>query len=161
MFEEFDEKNKNLADEVKTNEEEHKFENVPDGTYEVKIDDMSLTMSKKNQPMLMVKFKILPKQKYAGRYIFMYKLCNTAPLINMVRGFLSSLTPKGDNHISIGYTTMTQLEEDIDALFTGIDGAYEYQLDVFTNDKGFTNYKITDIFAAEQPTVEESLPFES
>ncbi|PFT87008.1 hypothetical protein COK81_21880, partial [Bacillus thuringiensis] len=49
------------------------FEKVPDGQYEVAIEKMELTESKKGDPMLMIWFNIVDGE-FEGQKIFYYKV---------------------------------------------------------------------------------------
>ncbi len=153
-FSQFDDKvdeefNKAVEEAEKENGEK-KFEELPDGKYEVVISDMIIKKSKKDEWMLQVTFKVIQGQ-YEKRLAWAYFLLRPQN-VHFANVFLRSL----ESGIDVKYHTQKQYAELIDNILITITGSKEYGLEIKTNDKGFRNYKIIKVFDVKQ---DDEVPF--
>lgn len=123
---------------------------VPAGQYEVKIVKLEIGESRNHQPMAKVWFKIVAGE-YAGQMIFMNQVLTSAFAVKKFNDFLSSL----HSDIPVVFEDYIQYGALMDAIYNAIDMVHEYALEyVDKNDKGFSEYTITDVY-----DVEGDLPF--
>lgn len=134
----------NDVEEATKNPGQRNYKEVPLGNYEVKIEKMELTESKKGAPMLSVWFGVL-NGEYKGSKIFMNQVCNQGFQIGIVNEFLRSL----DSDIEIPkFTSYDALNDTILDVYEAIDGKLEYGLKYSENKKGFKLFEIVDVFDA-------------
>lgn len=128
------------------------FEPIPDGQYEVEVEVMELTTSKAGDPMLKIWFKVL-EGEYEGQRIFYNKV----------------MQPQNDRAFGLQVHQNNELlralwdcEKD-DVKFTGfedyadlvldihedIEGKFEYLLKKETDDKGYDQFEIEEVFEVE------------
>lgn len=118
------------------------FKEVPVGQYEVKIDKMELTESKKGDPMVSVWFKVLAGE-YEGSRIFMNQVVNQGFQIHIVNTFLRSL----DTGLEIGFEDFEQYGNLLLDVMEKIDAQkLEFALDYGKTSKGFNTYEITEVY---------------
>lgn len=145
IWDKFDEKIdlEGLKEDVKDAQENGgSFEEVPFGTYEVKVEKMELKESKKGDPMVSIWFKVL-EGKHKNGIIFYNQLVSQGFGIHMALEFLRSMEIKDDIQFeSYGQfdVLLVLLEEESKKL--------EFALEYGQNNKGFNTYKITDVFDA-------------
>lgn len=125
------------------------FEDLPKGKYEVEITNMELKPTKeKGYPMLAVSFKVL-EGEYKNRLIFMNQVVimgdkNDAIRLKVANSFLQSL----DSGVAINFESVRGYEELIGAIYDSIkQKGLEYLLELGER-KGFTTYKIVEVFEA-------------
>lgn len=138
---------KSLADEVaeaEANGETGGFEEVPHGTYDVEINKRELKLSKNNNPMLSVWFKVLAGDE-KGRLIFMNQVVTQKFQVHICNDFLRSL----DSGIDVKFTDFGQYEQLIMDIHEAIDGKLEYGLKYGVTKKGFNTFEITDVYETE------------
>lgn len=129
------------AEVAKASELTTEYGEIPLGEYEVKIERLELTESKKGSPMLSVWFKIV-EGVYKGQMIFMNQVLTQAFQIHICNEFLRSLETDQDVHFD-GYQ---QYSEMVYAAFDFINNNhYEYAL-AYGEKKGFKTFKITEVF---------------
>lgn len=117
------------------------FEDVPFGKYEVKINKLELTKSKKDSPMLSVWFEIINNETYNGRLIFMNQLVTEGFQIHIANEFLRSL--KTDENVEFkGYSAYNILILNIYEKIAD----NEYELEYKENKKGFKTFKIIQMY---------------
>jgi hypothetical protein len=122
-------------------------EEVPHGTYEVKIEKLELVESKKGDPMVTCWMRIL-KGDFKNSIIFMNQVITQGFQIHIANEFLRSL----DSSIDIppkyfeGYEAYADLLMDI---HEDIDGQLEYLLKYDQNNKGYNTFEIVEVFEAE------------
>lgn len=125
------------------------FKDVPHGSYEVEIDRLELTETKKTgKPMASCWMKIVSDGEFKGQRIFMNQVIAQGFQIHIMNAFLRSLLPDGSG-IEVtfeGYARYNDLLMDIAEY---IDGKYEYGLEYGQNNKGFDTFQITDVFELE------------
>lgn len=119
------------------------FKEVPHDKYEIKIEKLELSVSKKGDPMLTCWMKIL-EGEYEGSMIFMNQVVTRAFQIHIANEFLRSL---GTQH-NVEFESYSQYANLILDIAEAIDGTYEYLVDYGEN-KGFNTFKIEDIFEVE------------
>ena len=128
------------------------YEEVPEGEYEVEVNKMELTQSKKGDPMLTIWFKIVSGD-YEGQLIFYNGVMQ--PQNDRAWGFqvhrnnqmLRSLWNKGKDDVKFnGFADYASL---VDEIFDDIDGNFEYVLEKKKDKKGFDQYKILEVFELE------------
>lgn len=119
------------------------FEDVPKGSYEVKITKLELTQSKKGDPMLSVWFQIINGQ-YKDRLIFMNQLVLQGFQIHTANEFLRSLQTN-ENVEFKGYSNYNIIILNIYEKIVN----NEYELEYGENKKGFKTFKIVKIFDTE------------
>lgn len=121
------------------------FEDVPKGTYEVRVSKMELkecgSEKHKGEPMFTASFEII-RGDYKKRLIFMNQLISEGFQIHIVNEFLKSM------------------DTDVEVAFNGDYGDYndmildvleecaklEFVLEYGENKKGFNTYKIVEVF---------------
>lgn len=122
-------------------ENKMEFKEVPEGKYEVKIDKMELSESKKGRPMLTVWMKIL-EGEYKGQLIFYNQVVDMGFGLHNANEFLRSL----DSGLDVTFENFRQYGNLIMDIHEAIDGKLEYGLKYGKNSKGYNTYEITDVF---------------
>lgn len=117
------------------------YDEVPLGEYEVKIEKMELTTSKKGSPMVTVWFKILAGA-FSGQMIFMNQVITKGFQIHIVNEFLRSL----ESGIDVTFESYAQYDQLIFDIFNSLE-AVEFAL-AYGEKKGFKTFTITDSFEA-------------
>ena len=143
-FEEFDKKFdlEGLKNDIEdANNNTPNYEEVPAGTYEVKIEKLELTTSKTNKPMVKAQFRILAGD-HAKQCIFMNQLVDEGFKIHIMNEFLKSL----ESDMEVYFDSFSQYNELILDIHECIDGKLEYLLEYGENKKGFKTYTIKEIF---------------
>lgn len=120
------------------------FEEVPNGTYEVRVNKMELTTSKKGDPMFTCWFKILSGE-FKDQLIFMNQVITQGFQIHIVKEFLRSL----DSTFDVDFESYTQFEQLVLDIAEEIDGALEYALKYGETSKGFPTFEIEEVFEVE------------
>lgn len=124
------------------------YEDLPDGTYEVKVEKLELRESKKGDPMFTAQFKVLAGE-YKGRFIWMNQVITRAFQIHTVNDLLRSLLadlPTPEVRFDGNYAHYNNLIMDV---AEAIDGTFEYALNYSTNDKGYKVFEIDEVFDAK------------
>ena len=118
------------------------FPEIPAGRYEVSIEKMEIKESKAGDPMLAVQFKILAGQ-YAKSYLFFNQVLNLDFQIHIANEFLRSL----DTGIDVKFKDYSQYNDLVLDIHEKIqtDGL-EFGLKYSKTDKGYPEFKITDVF---------------
>lgn len=140
---EFD--NEALRDEVKKATENGgsgEYREVPTGDYEVEIEKLECTSSKKGDPMVTVWFNIL-EGDFEGSKIFMNQLITKGFQIHIVNEFLRSLGTDND----VEFKTFSQYEELINKIFDDLDSdGLEYRLKYGKSKKGYPTFEIKEVY---------------
>lgn len=140
---EFD--NEALRDEVKEATENGgsgEYREVPTGDYEVEIEKLECTSSKKGDPMVTVWFNIL-EGDFEGSKIFMNQLITKGFQIHIVNEFLRSLGTDND----VEFKTFSQYEELINKIFDDLDSdGLEYRLKYGKSKKGYPTFEIKEVY---------------
>ncbi len=137
-----------LADEVKEAADNPRtYREVPHDKYEVEVNKMELTESKKGDPMVTVWFKVLTGE-YKGSLIFMNQVVTQGFQIHIVNEILRQMTAECEG-MNIEFKTYKQYGELIMDVHEAIDGNFEFGLDYAEGKKGFSTYEITDVYVLE------------
>lgn len=122
------------------------FKEVPHGSYEVAIDKLELTETKKTgKPMASCWMKIVSDGEFKGQRIFMNQVITQGFQIHIMNAFLRSLLPEWSN-IDVEFTGYADYNDLLLDITEYVDGKFEYGLEYGKNDKGFDTFQITDIF---------------
>lgn len=126
------------------------FAEVPEGTYEVKVEKMELGETGANaknpgMPMVKIWFKILSGD-FKNSMIFFNRVImgtsNDGFMIHSTNEFLRSL----ESEIDVVFESYSQYAQMLLDIHENIDGWLEYALEYGENAKGFKTYKITEVF---------------
>ena len=145
IWEKFDKKidTKGLKEDIKQAQENGgEREEVPCGTYEVKVEKIELKESKKCDPMVTIWFRILAGD-FKNSIIFYNQVITQGFQIHMCNELLKSL----DTGVIVQFDSYSQYNEVLMDVAEGTKGL-EYALEYGENKKGYSTYKITDIFEA-------------
>lgn len=146
IWEKFDKSidTKGLKKDVKEAQENGgNYEEVPYGTYEVKVEKIEMRESKNGDPMVTIWFKIIAG-KFKNSIIFYNQVINKGFQIHLCDELLRSL----DTGVNVEFDTYAQYNEVLmDVAESSQD--LEYALEYGENKKGYPTYKITDVFEAE------------
>lgn len=122
------------------------FKDVPHGSYEVAIDKLELTETKKTgKPMASCWMKIVSDGEFKGQRIFMNQVITQGFQIHIMNDFLRSLLPDGLG-VGVEFTGYAEYNDLLLDIAEFVSGKYEYGLEYGENNKGFDTFKITDIF---------------
>jgi len=118
------------------------FEELPLGTYAVKVDRMELKPSKKNDPMVSIWFKVIEGQNQ-NRLIFYNRVINQAFGIHMANEFLRSMGVSAN----IEFESYAQYANLLLDLSEEIEQAgLTYDLEVSEGKNGYREYKILEVY---------------
>lgn len=151
IFDKFNAKfgGKDLAKQVKEQEsapkEKKEFEEVPYGTYEVKIEKMEIKPNKNDVPMFTCWFKVVQGKQKNGM-IFMNQNIEQAFQIHIVDEFLRSLGTSYDVEFNGDYADYNDMILDIHEEIKR--DKLEFLLDYNVNSKGFNTFKIEEVYEA-------------
>lgn len=145
LWDEFDEKIdvEGLAADAKEAAENGggNFKEVPLGNYEVEINKLELTKSKKGDPMLSIWFKIVTGE-YKGSLIFYNQVMSQGFGIHNANEMLRSL----DSGVEVEFVSFKKYHKMLLDIVEAIDGNLEYELKYDKNSKGYNTYEIKDVF---------------
>lgn len=118
------------------------YEEVPTGEYEVEIEKLELTESKKGDAMLSVWFNIL-EGKYANSKLFMNQVVTEGFQFHLANEFLQSL----DTGVKVKFETFSQYANMIDDVFEKVDAeGLQYLLKYSKTKKGYPRYTIEEVY---------------
>lgn len=145
---------KALEEDVKEVEENGggDYKDVPEGQYEVAVEKMELTESKKGDPMLTIWFTIL-EGEYEKQKIFyngvMQPQNDNAFGIQVHRNneMLRALWDCEKDDVK--FKSFKDYAELILDIHEDIDGQFEYLLSKITDKKGYDQYDIVEVFEVE------------
>lgn len=120
------------------------FKEVPLGEYEVRVNQMELTTSKKGDPMLAIRFQILDGP-FKNALVFYNQVLTLGFQIHMANEMLRSFDTGLDIPSEFkGYSALNELildvSEEIDA--QGLEYALKYD----ENKKGYKTFEIMEVF---------------
>ena len=135
-----------LANDVKEIEKNgNSYKEVPYGDYEVKVEKIDLVAAKSSgNPMVTIWFKIVTGE-YKGSIIFMNQVITNGMGLHTVNELLRSM----DTGIDIEFVTYPQYGNLLMDVMEAIDGKLEFALSYKEGNKGFNEYKITEVFELE------------
>ena len=128
------------------------FVEIPDGEYEVAVEKMELTQSKKGDPMLTIWFEIL-EGEFEGQRIFYNRVMQPQNerafglQVHQNNEMLRALWDCEKDDVKFtGFADYADLVLDI---HEDIDDKFEYLLEKSTNDSGYDEYKILEVYEVE------------
>lgn len=138
--------------EVEENGGTGDFEPLPDGQYEVSVEKLELTESKKGDPMLTIWFKVL-EGDYENQRIFYNKVMQPQNdkafglQVHQNNEILRSLWDCEKDDVE--FKSFKQYADLILDIHEEIDGQFEYLLDKGSNKDGYDTFKIVEVFEVE------------
>lgn len=154
VFEQFDEAMDQeglLADIAAAENGESNFKEVPEGLYDVSIDKMELTLSKKGAPMCTIWFKVNDGE-YKGSRIFYNQVVTQGFQIHLNNELLRSLESNQD----VQFTKYSNYAKLIDDIYKEIKDTKAYGLEYGTNKNGYHSYEIKNVIDLDN---QEEIPF--
>ena len=124
------------------------FKEVPEGEYEVEVNQMELKASKNGDPMISIWFKII-NGEYKNSILFMNQVVTQGFQIHIVNELLRSLVAEMEKPIDIDFKNYKQYSELLMDVFEAITGNFEYALSYKENSKGFKTFKVEEVFVLE------------
>lgn len=142
-----------LAADVKYVEENGMdFEPLPNGAYEVEVEKMELTTSKKGDPMLTIWFKVV-QGDYEGKRIFYNKVMqpqNDKAFGLQVHQNNEMLRAIWDcEKDDVEFKTFKQYADLVMDIHEDIDGQFEYLLEKDTNKDGYDTFEIKEVYEVD------------
>lgn len=149
IWEEFDKNidTEGLAKDVEEAAENGGRRDAPHDTYEVAINKLELTKSKKGDPMLTCWMKIL-EGDYKGSLIFMNQVVTQGFQIHIANEFLRSLVSEMAKPVDVQFKTYAQYANMIMDVMEAIDNNYEYSVE-YGEKKGFNTFEIKEVYVLE------------
>ena len=127
---------------VSTNTADYK--EVPFGTYEVAIEKLELVESKSGKPMVSCWMRVL-EGEYKNSMLFMNQVIHAAFGLHMANEFLRSL----GTALEVTFDNFSQYHNLLLNIHEAIDGNFEYAVEYGETSKGFSTFKITDVFEVQ------------
>lgn len=131
------------------------FPTIPDGKYEVGVEKLELTQSKKGDPMLSIWFTILDGE-HKGNKLFYNKVMQPQNpnawgiQVHQNNDFLRSLWDADKDEVTFkNFEQYGDLIMDIAEDVMADGDEWEYMLEKSTNDKGYDVFEILEIFEVE------------
>lgn len=121
------------------------YKEVPIGKYEVKVEKMELTESKKGDPMVSIWFKILAGE-YKNSILFFNQVITKGFQIHIVNELLRSM----DTEMAIDFESYSQYAQLLMDVHECVDGQLEFALDYGENKQGFKTFKIEEVYEVEE-----------
>ncbi|MBU5214583.1 DUF669 domain-containing protein [Heyndrickxia oleronia] len=138
--------------EVEENGGNGDFEPLPDGKYEVAVEKLELTESKKGDPMLTIWFKVVAGE-FENQRIFYNKVMqpqNEKAFGLQVHQNNEMLRALWDcEKDDVEFKSFKQYADLILDIHEEIDGQFEYLLEKGTNKGGFDTFEIVEVFEVE------------
>lgn len=140
---------KKEQEEIKNNGGAGDRKEVPCGKYEVAVNKMEMKLSKSGKPMMVIWFKVLSEGSHKNSIIFVNQLVDTPYKLHialeLLRSMESGVVVEIDTSQSV-VKQMDQLSNIILDVYEKVDDKLEYALDYGQNDKGFSTYRIEEVF---------------
>jgi hypothetical protein len=118
------------------------FEDIPDGRYEMRVEKMEAALTKEDKPKLMVCFKVIAgdqKGRLAFVHIGLAHPFTIKKAIELMRAM--------DTGLDVAFEDFEQFETLIGEVAAAIEEqGLEFAVEKTTNDKGFTDYTIEEVF---------------
>ena len=135
------------VEEAEKNGGKGDYKEVPHGAYEVSIEKLELTESKKGKPMLTCWMKIISGEFKKSR-LFMNQVIEEGFQIHIVNAFVRKLVEELDKPIDIHFESHKQYASLLMDVMEAIDGSFEYAIE-YGEKKGFNTFDITEVFPLE------------
>lgn len=137
-----------LAKDVEEAAENGGRRDVPHDTYEISVQKLELTKSKKGDPMVTCWMKIV-EGEYKGSLIFMNQVVTQGFQIHIVNEFVRSLISEMADPIDVHFKTYAQYYDMLMDVMEAIDNNFEYSLDYRENSKGYNEFEIKEVYVLE------------
>lgn len=137
-----------LAKDVEEAAENGGRRDVPHDTYEIAVQKLELTKSKKGDPMVTCWMKIV-EGEYKGSLIFMNQVVTQGFQIHIVNEFVRSLISEMADPIDVHFKTYAQYHDMLMDVMEAIDNNFEYSLDYRQNNKGYNEFEIKEVYVLE------------
>ena len=140
------------VEEVEVNGGSGDFEPLPDGQYEVAVEKLELTESKKGDPMLSIWFKVI-EGDHEGQRLFYNKVMQPQNdkafgiQVHQNNEMLRALWDCEKDEVK--FTSFAEYADLVLDIHEDIDGQFEYLLEKETNKDGFDNFKVVEVFEVE------------
>lgn len=152
----FDKWDKNMdveglkADLKEAEENNGNYDEIPVGTYEVKIDNMEIKECKSEkhagEPMLCVQFRILAGD-YKNSCIFMNQLLSMGFMLSNAKKFLASLEAVDQQEVT--FESWKQFGGLVEKITEEANANFEYLLEYGQNKKGYSTFTIKEVYEVE------------
>ena len=116
--------------------------------YEIAVQKLELTKSKKGDPMVTCWMKIV-EGEYKGSLIFMNQVVTQGFQIHIVNEFVRSLISEMADPIDVEFKTYNQYGNMLMDVTEAIDNNFEYSLDYRENSKGYNEFEIKEVYVLE------------
>lgn len=123
------------------------YKEVPHDTYEVAINKLELTKSKRGDPMVTCWMKIVAGE-YTNSLIFMNQVVTQGFQIHIVNEFLRALVGEMDEPIEIEFKTYNQYGNLLMDVMEAIDNNFEYSVN-YGERKGYNTFEIEEVYPLE------------
>lgn len=136
----------NLLNDIANASANTEFEELPLGRYEIKINSMELTQSKKGDPMTKTIFEVVQGQ-YKGRYIFKNSVIykgdrNDARRLKQELIFINSLQPNNE----VNFYSFSDFEKQVSDAFADINSRkLEYLVEI-KEKNNFRTYSVIEVY---------------
>lgn len=149
IWEEFDKSidTEGLAKDVEEAAKNGGRREVPHDTYEVAINKLELTKSKKGDPMVTCWMKIV-EGEYKGSLIFMNQVVTQGFQIHIANEFMRALVQEMENPVDVRFKTYSQYGNMIMDIMEAIDNNFEYKVRYYEN-KGYNAFEIQEVYVLE------------
>lgn len=137
-----------LAKDVEDAAENGGRRDVPHDTYEIAVQKLELTKSKKGDPMVTCWMKVV-EGEYKGSLIFMNQVVTQGFQIHIVNEFVRALVAELETPIDVQFKTYNQYGNMLMDVMEAIDNNFEYQLDYRENSKGYNEFEIKEVYVLE------------
>jgi hypothetical protein len=130
------------------------FKEVPHGKYEVSIEKMEVTQTKKtNKPMVTVWFNIVDGE-FKGQKLFMNRVIDLnsqwrGKAIHDVNEFLRSLIKKCPDAPVVEFKHWEQYANLLMDIHELVADSFEYGIDYGQNKKGFDTFEVLEVYPLE------------
>lgn len=131
--------------EVEQNGGSGEYDEVPVGTYEIKVEKMELKESSKGDPMFSAWFRIL-NGKYENQLLFMNQVITQGFQIGIVNKFLRSLDAVSQE---IEFKDYGQYNDLILDVAEAVDGKLEFLIEYKKSKKDFPIYTVKEVYEVE------------
>ena len=134
------------ADVEEAAENGDSFRDVPHGEYEVEVNKLELTESKKHDPMVTIWFKVL-EGEHKGGMIFMNQVVTRGFQVHIVNEILRGMCAETD--MQIEFVNFRQYGELLMDVYEAINGNFEFALNYEEGRNDFSTYSIEEVFILE------------
>lgn len=136
--------------EIQSNGNDGDYEEVPVGKYEVKVEKLECKVSRKNNPMVSIWFRIL-NGKFENSLIFyngvFYEDWMRHRVVKLLSAILDDDTHEAEINLILKSNDVSTINDFCLDIHEAIDGKLEYLLD-YGISKGYNTYEIAEVYEA-------------